>query len=193
VEHHDSADTVPGNLLAPPGSPAVRLAAFAGAVLLLIAGALVSFGIVLLAPVGTWVARALFWRGRRFRLTERWIASVGTMALTLLASVAVLLARTAPGTVERVRHAVDSTRSATPTVPPPAWVERIAPGTTAGAARTGALPTGLSAAFGLWGVGFALVLIASCYGTIGWGGSALLSYAVTGRSVSDRPTERPTD
>jgi len=165
-----------------------RLAAFAGGAVLLLGGVVVSLGAVVLAPVGMAVA-AYVQRRRGQPLTSggHWIAAFASMAIVILIAAGVLLSLTPKGTVANVMHAADSTSAVAAKQPPPAWLERLAPGYRVQQARMEPSSRLIAILTAIFGVGFAVTAFATLYGTLGWGAGMLLGLAVHGRWPGSSP------
>jgi hypothetical protein len=169
---------------------AKRLVAGVAGVAALLLAASFTFGGALVAAIGIGVGSAIAReRGRRLTRGSSWVAAVVAVGLVVVGFFGIQAARTDAGTIKRFRDAMDS--SATHPTPPPAWLERIAPGAAARASarRTPANAT-VQTAFGVWAivVGTALVaaVIACFVGTVGWLATLPLGYAFTGRWIGSR-------
>jgi hypothetical protein len=160
--------------------------AIVGATLLTIV-AKYTFGLALLAPIGMIAARYIA-RRRQSSVTlgTSWLGAASSVALSLIAILLFLVTQMPRGTFASIQRGADSVSVASAKTPPPAWLERIAPGT---AARARAKPVGpkVSHAFTIWtmvvGGVFAYTLFAVVIGTAGWVPSLLLSFAFTGRWI----------
>jgi hypothetical protein len=174
---------MPDDVGGPPSEALLpRLAAFVGGVVLLLGGVVVSLGAVVLAPVGMAVAAyVLRRRGQPLTVGGYWIAAFASMAITILVAAGVLLSLTPKGTVANVMHAADSTSAVAAKQPPPAWLERFAPGYRVQQARMEPSSRLIAILTGIFGVGFAVTAFATLYGTLGWGAGMLLGLAVQGR------------
>lgn len=165
-----------------PISGAARALAAVGGFVVLVLASLFTFGLALCVAVAIGVA-ALVARHRGRALTRRasWIVAVSTaggLLLVLGASAATMIPE---GAVAKILQSADS---ASANAPVPAWVERLAPGTTAAKSRREAR-TGVETAVDVWAmvVGSAMAwVIASCLvGSIGWVATLPIAFAVTGR------------
>jgi hypothetical protein len=159
-----------------------RLSAFVASALVLLGGAIISLGAVLLAPLGMWAWSAFLHRRHRpaSRATS-WLAAMASVAVGLLAVAGFALASLPPGGVHRMTQAMDSASVASAKTPPPAWLERMAPGAQARAASGSATPPSLRTPLLIWGGGVALLFLAAIVGSLGWVGGMLGGFAVTGR------------
>jgi hypothetical protein len=85
--------------------------------------------------------------------------------------------------------AFDSATVASKKTPPPAWMERIAPGADATSrAQQAALGPTITRGLAIWGAAMggilALAIISSMIGTLGWAAGLLLAFAFTGRWIA---------
>jgi hypothetical protein len=141
----------------------------------------ITAGGALVAPIGMGLSRLVMRRQHRTpTFTSSWLGAVGAVCVGLLIGGGVLVARAPTGTFAAVQRSVDSS-TAISREHPPEWLRRIAgpvPTTPQFGQRT-------NRAFAAWGavVGALLgcVLVGSVVGTVGWGASLPLAYAITGR------------
>jgi hypothetical protein len=156
---------------------------------LLITAAVFTFGLALLAPIGMIAARYIVRRqNSSLTLGTSWLGAASSVAITLVAVVLFLVTQMPKGTFATIQHGADSASVASAKRPPPAWLERVAPGVTA---RTRAKPVAgngvVTHAFTVWtlvvGGVFAYTMFAVVIGTAGWVPSLLLSFAFTGRWI----------
>lgn len=164
-----------------------RVAAGAGGVLVIVGGAVISFGTVVLAPIGMGIAALVQSRRRRsFGLVGSWMVCVLTVAVALAIAAGVLLSRMPAGTWQHMQQAADSASALAAQRPPPSWLRRVAPG----AVQPATLPPTASRAFTtltfIWGGAIVLIFMSALYGTIGWGAGLLLGFAFRGRWVGTR-------
>jgi hypothetical protein len=164
-------------------SPLRRGAALIAGVAILYWAAKATIGLALVAPIGVWaVIRFKRGRGRSVDALGSWMGAVGAVMIVLIVIGGVLASMAPAGTMDRVRHSADSSSALAAKRPPPAWLERFAP---EAAARAAAQQPGNALAFNA----FALILGAaivigfggSTIGTIGWIGTMLLMFSVSGR------------
>jgi hypothetical protein len=152
-------------------------------VITLAGGAIVTAGGVFLAALGIWIAWLIARRqGKRLSRGMSWVAAVAAVELVLIAGVGWMAKKAPPGTMAQLRHTTDSAQANAP--PPPAWLERIAPGS---AARARAQRASTSTAFSVWalvvGAGILTGMISGLVGSVGWVGTLFLAYAITGRWI----------
>jgi hypothetical protein len=166
-----------------------RLAAFVGGAVLLLGGVVVSLGGVVVAPIGMAVA-AYVQRRRGHPLTRggHWIAAFASMAIAILIAAGALLSLTPKGTVANVMHAADSSSAVAAKQPPPAWLERLAPGYRVQQVTMEPSSRLIAVVAAIFGIGFAVTTFATLYGTLGWGAGMLLGLAVQGRWPGESQT-----
>jgi hypothetical protein len=174
---------------APRTSKGVRALPAAAGVLTLVVGAIFTLGGALLAALGVWIAWLIARRrGKTLSLGMSWIAAVAPVALLLVAFGAWMATKAPPGTMARIQHATDSAQANPP--PPPRWLERIAPGSTA---RANAQRARGGAAFGVWalvvGAGILTGMFSGFVGSLGWLGALLLAYGINGRWIGAEPRQ----
>jgi hypothetical protein len=172
-----------------------RVGAFVAALILLLVGGLLSFGTVLLAPIGMWAYRVFLRRRRRpFTRFASWSAATATVLVLLVLSVGAFVAMMPAGSVKQILATSDSASAAAASqkTAPPAWLEKIAPGTAAVSARQSP-PTSplLVKIFLIWGGGLGLILMAGFYGSLGWAGGMLGGLALRGHWPGQRDATTP--
>lgn len=159
-----------------------RVAAFVAGAIVLLGGIVVSLGGVVLALIGM-AAAAYVQRRRAHPLTigGHWIAAFSSMAIVILLATGALLSIAPKGTVANVMHAADSSSAVAAKQPPPAWLERLAPGYRVQQARMEPSSRLFAVLTAIFGIGFAVTTFATVYGTLGWGAGMLFGLAVQGR------------
>ena len=145
-------------------------------------------GGAVLAPVGIFVAWLVTRRGnRRLSRPWSWFAAVAAVEIALLGAGGYAAMHAPPGTLSQIQHATDSAQA---NATPPAWMERIAPGSTA---RARAQSGSVSGAFSVWAlvVGGMIVsgMIAMVVGTVGWLATLPIAFAITGRWIGAPPPD----
>jgi hypothetical protein len=158
--------------------PVGRVLAFIGGVLALVAGAAGSFGIVIMAPIGMGlVALVQHRRGRRTTRWGSWIAA--TLSVTAaLGVIAIVVYSKVPTPVWRqAMHTADSAQAASAKQPPPAWIQRMAPGMAQQPKTSPKVQSALMAG----GIGMAIAFFATFFGTLGWAAGLLFGFAISGR------------
>lgn len=164
-----------------------RVIACVAGLVLLIGAAFVTLGMALSAPLGILVAHLYQRRrGQRLGAFSSWISAISGVLVALAVAAGVLESRLPPGTWDRVRHAADSASAQAAKEPPPAWLDRLAPG--AASRYPMSAPPG-SRAFNtmtiIWGTVLGVGFLGSFIGTLGWGGTMLLVYSASGRWLHD--------
>ncbi len=184
----ESSEALP--VPAPRRADGRRIVAGVAGVAALLLAALFTFGGALVAAIGIGVGSAIAReRGRRLTRASSWVAAVTAVGIVLIGFFGFEAARMDAGAVRQFRQTMDSSEAHRP--PPPAWLERIAPGTAARASvRSPANPT-VEAAFGVWamvvGTVFGAGIVACFAGTVGWLATLPLAYALTGSWIGSRP------
>jgi hypothetical protein len=146
-----------------------------------------TFGVALVASLGLAVASVTVRRrGRSLTRVSSWVGAVVAVEVALIGIVAFGATRLPAGSFQQIKHTMDSSQANPP--PPPAWLERIAPGATARSNARASASTGqLGGAFGAWalvvGAVFITGMIATFVGTVGWLATLPLAYAITGRWI----------
>lgn len=173
----------------PRTSKGVRALPAVAGVLTLVVGAIFTLGGALLAALGVWIAWLIArGRGKTLSLGMSWIAAVAPVALVLVAFGGWMVTKAPPGTMARIEHATDSAQANPP--PPPRWLERIAPGSTA---RANARRASGGAAFGVWALVVGTVIVTGMFsgfiGSVGWLGVLLLAYGINGRWIGAEPRQ----
>jgi tetratricopeptide (TPR) repeat protein len=165
-----------------------RLAAFVAGAVVLLCGIAVSLGGVVLAQIGMAVA-AHVQRRRGHPLTRGgyWIAAFASMAIVILLATGVLLSSAPKGTVASVMRAADSSSAVAAKQPPPAWLERLSPGYRAQQARLEPSSRLFAVLTAIFGIGFAVTMFATLYGTLGWAAGMLFGLAAQGRWPGSPP------
>lgn len=168
----------------PPRAGGVaRVLAFIGAAIVLVVGTLFSLGAALAAPVAMIVA-AWLWRrrGKRLPTIGHWVASMCGVVVAVIVYAGLVSALVPSGTWKQIQHAADSAQAASPPTPPPAWLDRIAPGMAQqqGASRALVSDRAMSMAMA-FGLGMSAIMFGLFFGTIGWVAGMLLGLSVNGR------------
>jgi hypothetical protein len=166
-----------------------RVVALIAGSAILYEAARVSFGMVLCAPVGVLVVhRVRRSRGRPFGAWRSWISAVSAVAIALVVVAGVLVSQVPAGTWGRIRQTADSASVQAAKQPPPAWLDRIAPGSAARYSATRSNDSGAVNAFTMiFGGVIAAGFLGNVFGTIGWVGTMLLVFSVTGRWLRGAP------
>jgi hypothetical protein len=162
-------------------------AAIAGGAILVMA-AFFTAGLVLLAPLGMIGARYLARRqNSNFTIATSWLGAAIFVEFALAGIAIVALLQTPRTTLDTFKRATDSASVNSKRRPPPAWLERIAPGTTARARVAPSTSPTFNRALLIWtfvvGGVITATLGAVVIGTAGWLPSLLLSYAFSGRWI----------
>ena len=181
----------------PTAGIAMRIAMGLIGAIALVAASVFTAGGAFAGAVGILIAFAIAKRrGRRLTRWGSWFGAVGTVAVALLVAMTVVFARLPAGSVDRFQRSMDSVSAAQKQQPPPAWLERIAPGSTAASrARRSALPPGAHDAIRVWSElrGGAIVgaVLSVLFGTVGWMPGLLLALAFSGRWIGSRYSPAP--
>lgn len=183
----DSAGQDPGVGMPelPPAAPAgLRILAAIGAAGVLLVGAVISFGGVLLAPIAIWIAAHIAKRrGARLTKWPAWVVGAGVICVVALAVSGTVWMNTSGDTVAQLHHNMDSLSAVQRPPPHPAWMDRLSPPGSSQRADQMALHTPPAVMSGMLFIGG--ILTAEFYslivGTLGWGGALLLHYAVRSR------------
>ncbi len=150
-----------------------------------------TFGGVLIAPLGmtiaSWFARR---RGRQLSRSASWVAAVVAPGVVMLVLAGFAATQMPAGSWSKIQKVADSTK--VHRQPPPAWLERIAPGSTARAnAQQVSLGPAATVWFALVGAMFGVGMVSGLVGTAGWLATMPLAYAITGRWIGSRPRDPP--
>jgi hypothetical protein len=166
-----------------------RVAAFIFGIAILFEATKASIGVALFAPAGVWAAdRFQRSRSRRSDAGSSWVGAVGAVVIVLICIVAIFASLVPAGTMDRARHLADSTSANAPKPPPPAWLERLSPGTAARvAAQQAGGPAPINAFTLIFGGMILIGFAGSFFGTAGWGGTMLLIFAIRGRWIGESP------
>jgi hypothetical protein len=160
-----------------------RVFAFLAGLALLVIGALMSVGIVLVGVAGMGIA-TFAQRQRRARLSRwgGWIASTVSVA-AVCAIIAFVIAQTIPAnTWAQVKVAMDSASVQSSKQPPPAWIERMYPGMSErSAARRATFSPSTQSALMMAGFGMIGTFFVGMFGTLGWAAGMLLGFGARGR------------
>jgi hypothetical protein len=167
----------PGIEVQPPANVGARVAAALGALILLLGGAVFSFGAILLAPLGMPIAAAI-WRQRRKTLpvVGHWLASLCGAAIVILGFSAVTAAMIPSDAWKNAQKMADSV-SRTATQPAARTPAESAGRVAARRAMSSPKAVRVGMAYGL---GFAAIFMILTFGTIGWIGGMLAGFAALG-------------
>ena len=155
----------------------------------------ISFGTALLAPLGMWIAARIMRREQQplTRFTS-WLGAFFAVGMVIMVAAAVSIIGLTVGEREpAVQRAIDSATAANREKPPPAWLERIAPGSAA-RAKARPVPTGTSAvAIGVGGGIIGAVMLGAIaglvIGSLAWAACLPLYYAINGRWLGQAPSD----
>lgn len=160
-----------------------RVFAFLAGVALLVVGALMSVGMVLVGAAGMGIA-SFAQRQRRARLSRwgGWIASIVSVA-AVCAIIAFVIAQMIPAkTWAQVKVAMDSASVESSKQPPPAWIDRMYPGMSErSTARRAAFSPSTQSALMMAGFGMIGTFFVGTFGTLGWAAGMLLGFGARGR------------
>lgn len=166
-----------------------RVGALIVALAILLGTAMVSRGLVLCAPLGVWVThRFLRARGKSLGLWTSWVGAVSATAVGFFLVAGIFANRLPAGSWSRMRQAADSASAERAKQPPPAWLNRIAPGVATGRAMSNSNASPFFNALGLlWGIGIFVGVVAGVVGTFGWFGTMLLVFYGSGDWLRTAP------
>ena len=167
----------------PTASPAARVAAFLAGLVLALLGVLVSLGTVVFSfasmGIASWMQRR---RGKALGPMGNWVASICGVAVVLLMGAGVMWTLMPKGAWQEVKRSMDSTSANTPPTPPPAWLERIAPGSTQRAAQMNGKPSAsMQAGMLIWGAALLVLMMSGFVGSLGWAAGMLFGFSTHGR------------
>ncbi|HTE47481.1 MAG TPA: hypothetical protein VK636_19725 [Gemmatimonadaceae bacterium] len=166
-----------------------RAAALVAGLVVLLAGAIISVGLVLLAPLGVWVVHR-FQRARGGSLDGwgSWMSAASAVTVGLLVIGGVVTTRLPAGSWSQIRQAADSASEEAAKQPPPAWLSRVVPGSASRYSTPDAKrPTVFNGIILIWGIGIAAGMIGSIIGTVGWIGTMLLVFYASGHWLRVAP------
>jgi hypothetical protein len=166
------------------------LAALAGTSVITMGGALVAVIGVLVAGV------VAVRRGRTLGRRASWVAAVAAVGVALLVVAGFTVATSSARHRAQFMRTLDSASVESKKAPPPAWMERMAPGADASSrAQEAMMGPKLSRGVAIWGAvvggSMAWVMISVMIGTLGWGAGLLLAFAFTGRWIGAGAVVRP--
>jgi hypothetical protein len=146
-----------------------------------------SLGLALLAPIGMIVARIIA-RREQTPLTffTSWLGAAFGVCAALIVAALVAIAVMPSGTFARFGQTADSVSTASSRQPPPAWLEKISPGSTERARATppnSRMVRAFTVASTVMGFVLVYSVLAMVIGTAGWLPSLLLTYAFSGRWI----------
>lgn len=174
-----------------------RAGAAVGGVLALGLVSAVSFGLALLAPLGMWISAWLVRRqGQATTKLTSWLGAVYGVGMVIVVVAAVSMVKLTVGNHDPAyQRALDSVTTANRNKPPPAWMEKIAPGSTE-RARASRLDPG-SKGFAALGVGGSVIgavfvgtIVGLLIGSLAWAACLPLYFAINGRWLGE-PTVVP--
>lgn len=168
------------NDAAPRAGVVARTAAGLAGVAALLVAALFTLGTAFAAPIGValaaWMMRR---RGRALSRGRSWMAAAAASTAAVALGFGLLFASLPSGTLTNAMAEAQKVEQP----PPPAWLERIAPGSTRPDPATERIVKSapFTIYFGVMGGVLAVVMMGSLAGSAGWGATLLLGYAGTGR------------
>ena len=156
----------------------------------------VTVGVALLAPLGMWVSAWVMRREKEpaTKFTS-WLGAVYGVGMAVMLVGAVSLVKLSTGTHSPAyQRAMDSVRVAQQKQPAPAWLEKIAPGTTERARASQKNPPSARSVAAM-GVGMSVIgavmlglLAGLLVGSLAWAACLPLYYAINGRWIGDPAT-----
>jgi hypothetical protein len=192
VKHHahmtnpsesTSASPFPPATTAPRAGAVARVFAFVGAAIVLVVGTVFSVGAALAAPVAMAIA-AWLWRrrGKRLPAIGHWVAAMCGVIAAVVVYAGLVSALVPSGTWKQIQHAADSAQTASARTPPPAWLDRIAPGMAQQEAASRATGSDRAKSMAMaFGLGVTAIMFGLFFGTIGWVAGMLFGLSANGR------------
>jgi hypothetical protein len=186
---HLSDEPLPTALVSAPPERAgavFRVAAALVGLCALLVASLLTAGGAFVAIVGMVVAYSIAKRRQRpLTRAASWVGAVGASGVAIFIVASLTFYLMPNGTVAAMKHSYDSTMAVSRSAPPPPWVERMAPGSTARAnARPFAAHPAIERGFTVWMGAMSGVMIWAMtsifIGTAGWLCGLLLAFALTG-------------
>jgi hypothetical protein len=169
----------PAPILEPTASPVTRGAAFLGGLCILLVATVFSLGSALVAPLGMIIVTKIqHSRGRVLSVLGHWVAAVASV-MVLFALLGTVGASVVPkAAFDKFRRQSDSLSAKQP---PPAWIERMAPGTTKRIAESKRKESATVQTLGMaFGAAFVVIFFGLVFGSLGWVGGALIGLGVKG-------------
>ena len=154
----------------------------------------VTFGLALLAPLGMWVAGRIMRRQQQplTRFTS-WLGAVYGVGLVIMLAFGVTMFNAVSQMRDpKFQRTMDSVRAAQRSKPPPAWLERVAPGSTARTQSSQPTPGGTAEkAMGVAGSVIGAVLLGTLggmqIGSLAWWACLPLYFAIHGYRLGEQP------
>jgi hypothetical protein len=169
----------PAPIVGSTASPVARVAAFLGGLCILLVAVVFSLGSALFAPLGMLiVAKVQHSRGRALSVLGHWLAAVASVMI-LFSLLGTIGASVVPkAAFDKFRRDSDSLSAKQP---PPAWIERMAPGTTKRIAESKRKESPRAQTLGMaFGAAFVVIFFGLVFGSLGWVGGALIGMGVKG-------------
>jgi len=178
-----TASLAPEATAAPHAGAVARVFAFIAAAIVLLVGTVFSVGAAVAAPVAMAVA-AWLWRrrGKRLPAIGHWAAAMCGVVVAVVIYAGLVSALVPSATWTQIQHAADSAQTASSRTPPPAWLDRIAPGMAQQQAASRADQSDRAKSMLMaFGLGMMAIMFGLFFGTIGWVAGMLFGLSVNGR------------
>lgn len=179
---HDDSFASVGAAPAPRASGPRRAAALVAGLLLLAVGGVLSLGMALVAALAMFVAyRVQARRGRVLGPGQGWVVCTAAVTIVLIGVATYGLHAMPANSWDQMQQAFDSASVASAKQPPPAWMQKVAPGAAQRAASRPQPSPKIAKYYLIWAGAMGLGFVAAFYATIGWAASMLVGYGAAGR------------
>jgi hypothetical protein len=123
------------------------------------------------------------WRHRGSKLSTlgHWVAAACGAAIAFLLFAGMIRSLSSKGSWSQMKQLADSAQKASAKEPPPAWLEKIAPGVAARSAAAKPPSERAQKVTLAFGAAIGLFFVVAFFGSLGWAGGMLLGYGVNGQ------------